>query len=365
LGGNILHWAAGLVKLVEVLIEKHGVDITAVDASGKNILCWATRHAQVDVVRFLLDRCRSQGLLQEKSLMLPGQRSPLVYDIISSPEQDDPEAQVRMAELLIRENGATLMQPGTDMAIVPVHSAAANCSPALINFFMEEYGTPVDKTDSRGHTALHLACLARPENEPHMLSTVKFLVEEKGADVSMRKFKHDTAADIALAKGRYFIHNYLQKKEQQYVESRRLAHENAQLQAQQYAEMRRVAEEKEQLEEQHRVEMKRVAHDKALESLLAELEIEEEAAAATAKKAPKKGKKTAGFSRQQYSEREEVKLNWKHTKLKKGFIFLLFFTFPTLTLVPIVITCNENCTNPALPFFSPSFLLIRPSFAPR
>jgi len=139
--------------------------------------------------------------------MLPGQSSPRVYNIISSPEQEDPEAQVRMAELLVRVNAATLVQPGTDMTIVPVHSAAANCSPALITFFTEEYGTPVDKTDSRGHTALHLACLARPENEQHMLSTERFLVEEKGADVSIRKHLHDTAADIALTKEHHLIHS--------------------------------------------------------------------------------------------------------------------------------------------------------------
>ena len=65
----------------------------------------------------MLNRCRSQGLLQEKSLMLPGQKCPLVYHIISSPEHDDPDAQIEMAELLIRENGATLVQPGTDMVI--------------------------------------------------------------------------------------------------------------------------------------------------------------------------------------------------------------------------------------------------------
>jgi len=62
-GGKILHWAAaeGLVKLVTVLVE-HGMAITAVDASGNNVLCWATRHAQVDVVRYLLNRSRAQGL---------------------------------------------------------------------------------------------------------------------------------------------------------------------------------------------------------------------------------------------------------------------------------------------------------------
>ena len=49
--------------------------------------------------------------------MLPGQKCPLVYHIISSPEHDDPDAQIEMAELLIRENGATLVQPGTDMVI--------------------------------------------------------------------------------------------------------------------------------------------------------------------------------------------------------------------------------------------------------
>jgi len=49
------------------------------------------------------------------------------------------------------------------------------------------------------------------------------------------------------------------------------------------------AREKEQLEEKQRVETKRMAHEKALESLLAELEMEEEAAT-VAKKMPKKGK---------------------------------------------------------------------------
>lgn len=289
------YWAAaeGLLNLVTVLIEKHGMDVTTVDASGNNALCWATRHAQVDVARYLLDRCRAQGILQEKSLMLPGQKFPLVHDVISSPEHDDPEAQVRMAELLIHENGATLVQPGADMAIVPTHTGAANCNPALIDFFMVEYGTSVDKTDSQGHTALHFACLAWSENEQHLLSTVKFLVEEKGADVSIRTYLHDTAADIALTKGRYLVHSYLQKKEQQCVESRRVAHEKAQLQAQQYAETRRLAKEKEQLEEQRRVEMKRVAHDKTLESLLAELEMEE-AAATAVKKVSKNGKKKKG-----------------------------------------------------------------------
>lgn len=46
------------------------------------------------------------------------------------------------------------------------------------------------------------------------------------------------------------------------------------------------------LEEKQRVETKRVYHDKALESLLAELEMEE--AEAVAKKTVKKGKKKKG-----------------------------------------------------------------------
>ena len=179
------------------------------------------------------------------------------------------------------------------MVIVPVHAAAASCNPALIHFFMEEYGTPVDKTDSQGHTALHFACLARSENEQHMLMSIQFLVEVKGADVSIRTHLHDTAADIALTKGHYLIHSYLQKREQQCVESRRVAQEKAQLQEQQYVENRRLSREKEQLEEKQRLETKCVAHEKALESLLAELEMEEKVAAA-AKKAPKKGKKKKG-----------------------------------------------------------------------
>lgn len=126
-----------------------------------------------------------------------------------------------------------------------------------------------------------------------MLMTVQFLVEVKGADVSIRTHLHDTAADIALTKGHYLIHSYLQKREQQCVESRRVAHEKTQMEAQQYAEVRRVAREEEQLEEKQRVELKRVAHEKALESLLTELEMEEEAAA-VAKKTPKKGKKKIG-----------------------------------------------------------------------
>lgn len=152
-----------------------------------------------------------------------------------------------MAEMLVFEFGASLVDSGTGLALMPMHTAAANSNLALVEYFMREMGTSIDKADADRFTPLHFACLARSGDKPYMFATVKFLVEDSGADARIRSAKGEMPASIALKRGHHLIHGYLQNKEH-------------------------------------------ATHEVALESLLAELEVEEEEAAAAAK-APKKGKK--------------------------------------------------------------------------
>jgi hypothetical protein len=118
-----------------------------------------------------------------------------------------------MARYLLKEWGADPWGPVTSAKhetksrlYLPVHQAALLGKHAMVRFFIEECDIPVDTvTPFALETPLHLACICRENEEDEVLRIVRFLVEQKGANVALRNSVGWTAAEIALTKGKQQI----------------------------------------------------------------------------------------------------------------------------------------------------------------
>lgn len=160
-----------------------------------------------------------------------------------------------------------------------VHIAASRGAVAMVKFFVDECGMPVDiPTPFDFVTPLHAACMSLTD-EADLLPLVRFLVEEKGANVTLKTSTGETAADIACNMGRMQIYDFLTRKEKE-VAARRAAEALAAV---------RLAEELR-------------AADIAAHALMEELAAEEEAEESK-KQAKKKGKKSKGKSKRTQGEK--------------------------------------------------------------
>lgn len=72
---------------------------------------------------------------------------------------------------------------------------------------------PVDIPTPTDHfTPLHMACTSFLA-DANILPLVRYLVEEKGADVTLKTREGETAADIAIRKGKQQLYDLLTRKE--------------------------------------------------------------------------------------------------------------------------------------------------------
>jgi len=217
-------------------------------------------------------------------------------DIVEVPD----EARRAMVAFLVEEGGAdiwamvltkiilwdfptgTIMEPGDEgYNFLALHSAASMGNKPVLDYFITECGMPVDTcTPESVITPLHLLVLSNRE-ETELLPIVEWLVEEKGADVTLqsKEGKESTPADLAFYAGRARLRHYLQGQETQQAARKEQARKK-----QEEGERKKAAAAMVALEEM----------EKAMEELYLELEEEEKAAAAAGGNKKKEGKGTRG-----------------------------------------------------------------------
>ena len=256
----------------------------AMNSGHHSPLCVAAMMPQLHVVRNFLRQYQRRGQSElERALSHPclegGQSYSLLGHVATRRCLDDSEPHVAMARYLVQEWGVDVLKPTIvntvaerEYIFMPVHVAASQGALAMLTFSINECGMPVDIQSPTAHfTPLHLACTSAFE-EADILPLVRYLVEEKGADVTLKTSLGETAADIAIKKGRQQVYNLLARKEEE-LAARRTAEALAAV---------RLAEETR-------------AADIAAQALMEELAAEEEAE--EAKKQAKKGKKSKAKSK--------------------------------------------------------------------
>ena len=240
-GLGLLHMAAlqGLTAVVERLVEL-GARVDVPDAKEGHLpICLAVINGHEAAARVLLAAHRAQGKQSEVLARpccnpevgaKPGdagamaaaagavRTSLLAHAIL--------EERLPMAQLLVKEAGAGLQTTwtpeGAAAAAAPpeatlystaTHLAAYKPSLVLLRWLLSAegpaFGMAVDFAEPMGgQTMLHAACSWR-EDEGKRLEVVQWLIEEKGADATLKDHAGRTAADTAKAFGLMTVYDYL------------------------------------------------------------------------------------------------------------------------------------------------------------
>lgn len=250
-------------------------------------LCAAATHCHLPILRFLVKQYQARGKSElERAMSHPcageERKSSLLGHVVERSHSyvANPAARVAMARYLVQECGqdplvaicSSLADGEMPVVLLPIHDAALMGDHAMVRYFIDECGIPVDTTTTpEQSTPLHLACIGTSV-ENVTLPLIHYLVD-KGASLTFRNRDGTTAAEIALSEGHHRIHEFLAEKHKEMA--KRAAAASA---ASQLAEQTRATE---------------AAAQALMEELTAEEAAEEEA-----KKQTKKNKKGKAKSKQ-------------------------------------------------------------------
>lgn len=274
---------------------QRGVDFDLRNERGVTPLAYAIRWSRMPLVRFLLEQYRARGRDEKEMLrdLLNGLPYNLILAVISEstthkfpiPEED------RRATLafLVREAGANIwaeiLIPHSPCPCLPIHAAAYMGSQTLIDFFLTDCGMPIDACTSTAYfTVLDYLALAERTPETEILRIMRWLVEEKGANVMPSSTVGQSAARMAFNLGKLRMYEYLQAQEKQQTIRKAMEKEK------QEAERKKLDEAKKKAAESA-AQIR--AAEEAMSALLLELE-EEDAAEKQAAASKKKNAKASG-----------------------------------------------------------------------
>lgn len=195
-------------------------------------LCTAAMHAHLPLVRFLLKQYEARGESElERALHYPWKKGfeySLLGHVSGGFGNPNSPRRVATARYLVQECGADLWRPlkvhsyglprgagegALPILALPLHDAAWHGSRELLAYFIEECNMPVDTITTCLHLApLHSLCMGR-RDEAEVLRIVRFLVEQKGANLSLKTTYSETAAQLVLRQGKRQIYEVLARKE--------------------------------------------------------------------------------------------------------------------------------------------------------
>lgn len=224
-GFTLLHFCArsGCMSLAEELVRR-GADMDLADKHNHTPLCVAPYCAHLPTLRYFPAQYQARGAEElESAIACPcrgDQGFSLLAHVVEGSRHNDPAAHLTMARYLVEECGAdiwealwkykTFIKIGDakvpmSIAFLPLHSAAYRGALALLRFFLEECQMPVDTVvGTMKPTPLHAACM-NPGDERDVLQVVRYLVLEKGGDITLRTGTGKTVADLARMSGKQQI----------------------------------------------------------------------------------------------------------------------------------------------------------------
>ena len=197
-------------KVVKALLAL-GVDLMGRDTHGHLAVCWAVIKFHVEVLDVLLEAHAKQGGKRglEKVLECPCSQNqeeegyPLLLHAMlyhSYPTTD--EADLAMVRCLVQKWGVNarslITTHGSES--YPIFDAAAGTLESVVAFFLDECGMDVNMTTPRTkETVLHSSMNGRVRNKRNKtVRMLKYLVEERGADVNLKNANGEDAWDLAV-----------------------------------------------------------------------------------------------------------------------------------------------------------------------
>jgi len=221
---------SGLTRLVKELVRR-GADFFLWDDMHHSPLRTAAMHAHLPLVRFLLKQYKARGESElERALYYPCGKKGFEYSLLGHVSEGfgnlNSLRHVATDCYLVQERRADLWKPlkvhsyGTDagkgalpILDLPLHDAAWHGSGELLAFFIEECDMLVDRiTTCLEMAPLHSLCMSR-RDEAEVLRIVRFLVEQKGANLSLKTIYGETATQLVLRQGKRQIYEFLARKE--------------------------------------------------------------------------------------------------------------------------------------------------------
>jgi hypothetical protein len=173
-------------------------------------VCWAVIKFHVEVLDVLLEAHAKQGGKRglEKVLECPCSQNqeeegyPLLLHAMlyhSYPTTD--EADLAMVRCLVQKWGVNarslITTHGSES--YPIFDAAAGTLESVVAFFLDECGMDVNMTTPRTkETVLHALLTCRPPSKRGAVRMLKYLVEEKGADIKIKNPAGENAAELAM-----------------------------------------------------------------------------------------------------------------------------------------------------------------------
>ena len=171
-GRTPLSWAAknGHVGVVQLLVEKDGVDINTVDSDGRTPLMWATIRGHEAVVSLLIERdgvdIDAKDNLGKTAFIMAAQWGH--------------EAVVR---LLIERGGVDINARDNLLGMTPFMFAATSGVVAIVKLLVERDGVDINAKDHEGRTPLMWAIIGVLEIKSHE-GVVQLLIERDDVDIS-------------------------------------------------------------------------------------------------------------------------------------------------------------------------------------
>jgi len=186
-------------RVVKELVRR-GADIDLWDEDHHTPLCAAATQRHLSALRFFLEQYQARGGEElKRALSHPcrkeGKNHSLLGHVFSGCTMAE-SAPLDIIRYLVQGWGADIWGAteirrkstvgATVSQCLPLHDAVTYGDLAATTFFIEECGMPVNTSAGvLKFNPLHADCLSA-EPEPEILPVVKYLVEEKGADVTLQ-----------------------------------------------------------------------------------------------------------------------------------------------------------------------------------
>jgi len=211
----------GMMRVVKALLAL-GADLLARDSEGHLPVCRAVRKCHVEVVNVLLGAHAAQGGGDgsvEAVLDCPCKQDqinayPLIFHAMDGDFGNTPEARLTMVRYLVQNwdlklQAMTAVDGFLEVECHPFFMATMGTAQNMVDFFLDECGIDVNMALPRTQdTALHAFARHISTSKREVVRMLKYLVEERGADPTLKNACGQDARDVALENGNSICINY-------------------------------------------------------------------------------------------------------------------------------------------------------------
>jgi len=188
---------------VKFLFEKIGKIFKTVEARKESLLHFACIHGRLDIVKYLVDERQADLQAMDKKGNTP------LHSTCS--KRWSPSLEIAY---LVEKCPFSLTSRNKE-GQTPLHFACQRISIEIIKYLIEEKGANIEEVDYEGKTCLLLAC----EKGRFDFRVAKYLIEKKGANIEAKDSNGNTALMVSLTSevSSYYSSYYLNKDLVEYL----------------------------------------------------------------------------------------------------------------------------------------------------